>query len=458
MKRILLSVFAAALTAAWAVPATAASVDFSGQYRLRGEFRDNKDFDENNTDTNSDYLQRVRLTANAQATSDTSVKITIQDSRTWGTNVTTKGTPGVTSGPGLTDANNNTSLDLHESYVLVKDLFGSPISAKIGRQQLVYGDQRLIGAFGWDNRARSFDAIKFSYGSEMVNVDAWTSKVRENTTSDNDQDFYGLYATVKAVPNNTVDVYALYLRDGSTTAFVGNNTTSNAVFTGAGAINKPQDLWTYGLRVKGNWNAVDYTGEIAGQTGTIDKATASFDLSGTMVTIKGGYTLPLQAAKVRVGAEYDYASGDSNPGDNDMETFTNLFPTNHGHYGYADVQGLRNTSTWGINAKAQVNPQLSLYAAYWNFTLAEEHDNWYGAGDWMSNPTAGFRTGNATNTQDEAASEVDLVATYKYNSAFTAQLGYSLVTTGDLTDSKIAGAGGQAADQDFAYLMLTANF
>ena len=85
MKRIILSVFAAAVTAAWAIPASAGDVTFSGQYRLRGEFVDNSDYDEAVNDTSDMWGQRVRLTANAKATDDVSAKITIQDTRNWGT-------------------------------------------------------------------------------------------------------------------------------------------------------------------------------------------------------------------------------------------------------------------------------------------------------------------------------------------------------------------------------------
>src|SRR3972149_701459 len=116
MKRLLLSVFAAAITAAWVIPApvTAADVTLSGQYRLRSEFRDNADFSTATTDNTSFYGQRVRLTAKAQATDDTSVKITLQDTRNWGASQAAAG------GPGLTDTGN--TLDLHESYVNVKNI------------------------------------------------------------------------------------------------------------------------------------------------------------------------------------------------------------------------------------------------------------------------------------------------------------------------------------------------
>ncbi len=84
MKRILLSVFAAAVAVAWAAPSNAADVTFSGQERLRTEWRDSLHFNKNTKDAQDFWLERTRLTANVKATDDTTLKITLQDSRTWG--------------------------------------------------------------------------------------------------------------------------------------------------------------------------------------------------------------------------------------------------------------------------------------------------------------------------------------------------------------------------------------
>ena len=35
-----------------------------------------------------------------------------------------------------------------------------PVSLKIGRQELSYGDERLVGAFAWNNIGRVFDSAR----------------------------------------------------------------------------------------------------------------------------------------------------------------------------------------------------------------------------------------------------------------------------------------------------------
>ena len=341
MKRILLSAFAVAITAAWAVPVSAADVSLSGQYRLRGEYRNNADYNEDAGDDRAAWTQRVRITANAKATDDTSVKATIQDTRTLGAT-------GV-----LSDASTSTTItntvDLHEAYVNISNLLEQPVTFRAGRQELAYGDERVIGAFGWSNNARAFDGFKFLYSTDAVNVDFFLTNVSEDSvdtdaTLNDDSDFNGIYATLKQViPNNTLDVYLLHQTDNS-------NLTR----------------YTAGARLKGAAAGVDYTVELPFQTG---EETATTDISAWALAVKAGYTLPT-AMKLRVGAEFDMGSGDDDATDNENGTWSDLYPTNHAHFGYADVTG----PTVGQPYRLSVNgPSSEREISMWptNYTKTE---------------------------------------------------------------------------------------
>lgn len=403
MKRILLSVFAVAITAAWAVPASAADVSLSGQYRLRGEYRDNVDFNEDAGDDRASWAQRVRITANAKATDDTSVKATIQDTRTWGAT-------GV-----LSDASTSTSVtntvDLHEAYVNISNLLEQPVTLRAGRQELAYGDERIIGAFNWSNNGRAFDAFKLMYSTDAINVDVFAATVSEDSadtdaTLNDDTDLNGVYATLKQViPNNTLDVYLLHQTD-----------------------NVDLTRYTVGARLKGAVAGVDYTVELPFQTG---EQNATTDISAWALAVKAGYTLPT-ALKLRVGAEYDMGSGDDDATDNENGTWVDLFPTNHAHFGYADVSGANswaNLTAISVNGTLDLNEKTKLYAAYWNYTQNE----------------------TAAGADDSVGSEIDVTATYKYNNAVAVEAGISRFFVGDALAT-------DGDDQDWAYLMLTANF
>jgi hypothetical protein len=412
MKRIILSVFAAAVTAAWAIPASAGDVTFSGQYRVRGEYIDNNDFADATPDTTDFWGQRVRLTANAKATDDVSAKITLQDTRLWGQG----GAAGL-----LTDNGVSNTTDLHEAYLNVSNIFGTPVSFRAGRQELAYGDERLVGAFGWSNNGRAFDGAKFMFATDAVNIDFFTTTIAEDTTTANDDTyFHGIYATLKQlIPNNSLDLYVLNL-DGQ------NSTATNH--------------YTFGARLKGAAAGVDYTVEGAYQTGDLDTTPlvagdATTDLAAYAFAVKAGYTLPI-SMKLRVGAEYDFATGaDSDAGEN--ETFQNLFPTNHAHFGIADVTGANqwsNISAWSVNASSDLTEKLRLFVAYWDFTQDEA-----------------AAVGSFNGTSDDLGSEIDLVATYKYNNNVSIEAGASRFFAGDA-------AAGTQDDRDFAYLMITGNF
>ncbi len=454
MKRLLAIVFALTMGLAWTLPSLA--VEFSGQYRLRGEYRDNADFRDGSGygDGRAFYGQRIRLTGKASPTDDVKVKVTIQDTREWGEFYNTNG------GPRLTEVNDSYELDIHEGYLQIDNVAGTPVAVRMGRQELVYGNERLVGAFGWSNNGRSFDAIKFMYTSDAFDVDAWTAKIQERSGAscvapncNNDQDFYGVYATVKTIPNAVLDLYVLLLNDGS----------GQATFNNTGAITSgtvsDTNLWTYGVRVKGDVAGLDYTVEVPFQTGEIEVTGAQdYDISAWAYAIDVGYAIPGAPMGLRVGGQLIYASGDDNMGDNDMDTFSNLFPTNHLHYGYADQQGWRNVNAWNLNATAKVTPNTTVKLDYWDFTVDEEADCWYGAGNWMNAPacTAGIRAGNST-WDDQVGSEVDITVKHKYNSAVSILTGYSRFFAGDRLDDAL-GTGVEADDQDWAYFQVTANY
>ena len=54
-------------------------------------------------------------------------------------------------------------LDLRQGFFEVGNPAEFPVMAKVGRQELIYGDERLIGAFDWNNFSRTFDAVKLRY-------------------------------------------------------------------------------------------------------------------------------------------------------------------------------------------------------------------------------------------------------------------------------------------------------
>jgi hypothetical protein len=241
-----------------------AAWDFGGTVRLRYETRDgfgiagspgSMDFRENGADVSNAYLlSRVRLRAGYTskwwgALAEGRSSAVADDDRVASLAPVRKEGHGPESD----------TIDLHQAYVTLGNHKEFPVSMKVGRQELSYGEERIVGAFGWNNIGRVFDAAKVRWQNEWFGVDAFGSRVvipedeRFNVVNDYDW-FWGFYASSTQIPKHTVDLY-----------FLGRNASVQAL-TAEPSPQAPQpsarDIYTLGIRFKslpaqfGPW---DYT-------------------------------------------------------------------------------------------------------------------------------------------------------------------------------------------------------
>ena len=152
----------------------------------------------------------------------------------------------------------------------------------------------------------------------------------------------------------------------------------------------------------------------------------------------------------RLGLAYNFGSGDADPADRDIETFQNLFPTNHKFYGQMDAFSWQNMHDAEINVKVQPTRAVSLKAEYHAFWLANTNDVWYRA-----NGVTAVRPMNsaARNADNYAGSEVDVTAQWNVTKNFAIEAGYSHFFAG--TYLKDTGA---HDDADFGYLQAALTF
>ncbi|HEV3224487.1 MAG TPA: alginate export family protein [Puia sp.] len=142
-----------------------AQFSMSGQFRLRTEFRDGQGAPlPEGTNPAFFISQRTRLNIGYQMYR-LKLGFSIQDIRVWGQDVSTINR--------TTIANNN-GLMLYEAWaeILLTDtsLKNKSLSLKIGRQELVYDDQRLIGNLDWLQQGRRFDAAVLKYESGLWKI------------------------------------------------------------------------------------------------------------------------------------------------------------------------------------------------------------------------------------------------------------------------------------------------
>src|SRR5215208_5298360 len=119
--------------------------------RVRGEFRERMEgFDGLGfTDTRDDlyWLSRFRFNATVTPSKVVSFQAQVQDARVAKKSVGPTGTPF------------KAPFDLRTGFADIGSATG-PVSMRVGRQELVYGEQRLVGHVAWLNAARTFDGAK----------------------------------------------------------------------------------------------------------------------------------------------------------------------------------------------------------------------------------------------------------------------------------------------------------
>lgn len=331
-------------------------VEVGVEVRWRLEFRDNADLQP--ADDFDQFLgQRIRAHLRVQIHPHLSAYVQGQDVWLFGAESDT--------------VIHNLGTNLHQAYLDWTPGGSEHWELRAGRQELIYGEERLLGAFGWDNVGRSFDAARLRYRSGAWSNDfLWGRLVDVRRAGalhrPGNQDLYGVYLTRarQGSPART-ELYGLYLRDGLRT--VGERPLdapqATRIFTlGFRRIYQPGTSWSYGLE-----HAWQF-----GRRGP-DRHRA------TMLVAKGGHTWGGRW-RPRLGLEYDFATGDDDPRDGNSREFNNLFPTNHIYYGYADLLGLRNMHDLRLTAAARVHPKLIIEADYHRFLLAAQRGPWKNAG------------------------------------------------------------------------------
>ncbi|MBI5749181.1 MAG: alginate export family protein [Nitrospinae bacterium] len=362
MKRYFFVFLVGFFFALFVTEASATEVKVGGEIRVRGE-----SVGSDGPGTKGMVLQRTRINVDAQVNETVKAYIQVQDSRSWGRDGTTNGTGtsgdetttiGATGGTVKVD----NRADIKQAYFQLDKIIDQPLSVRVGRQVMAYGEHRLIGGFEWSNNARSFDAVKLMYNAETFGVDLWSARIYETSTTSSDSDFNGIYATYKGIPSNTVDLY--YLQDTVPKSAVSGSPND------ANDANKGRDVSTYGLRLNGKLADMDYTGEIALQGGTRTNTGTEVKQEASAYAVKAGYTIP-SVMGLRVGAEYDSATGDDSGTADKKEDFQNLYPTNHYLYGFTDDISWSNMKAWAVVASLKPVEGLWLGAEYWNYTAAK---------------------------------------------------------------------------------------
>ncbi|MFN7992363.1 MAG: alginate export family protein [Bryobacteraceae bacterium] len=388
---------------------------FSGELRERFEGYTGGGF---KPDSTNDYvLQRIRLGVQIRPVNWLRFVIQMQDARVFGMT------------PALPPYQN--TADVREAYVQFGSSEGNGLSIKAGRQDMGFGNNRLVGSSWWTNVSRSFDGVRVGYQQGRFRLDAFATSVviiRDGVIDHHNQGtaLYGLYGSFRDwLPHSTLDIYELW------------NIRPN--FGLIGLKNGHLSEWTTGSLARILPYNFDYRTEMAIQRGTLtpDKIRA---WTGHWVL---GYTLLALHTRPRTFLEYDYASGSENTKSGIDGTFDPIYQTTHDKLGLADQVGWRNIKDLRLGEDFTLTRRLRLGASVHDFWLANSHDALY--------PTRGSIVAQSPNgaAGTHVGEEFDIQAIYTPTRQTEFGFGYGHVFTGHFLNVLTKGK-----DYNYPYMLL----
>ena len=234
------------------------------------------------------------------------------------------------------------------------------VTLRTGRQELAFGEERLVGASNWGNVARTFDAIRLGLRHGNYAADVFASSVvaardhvfDRHTQGDN---LHGIYGSINGwVPAGKLEPFAFWR------------------LSPAGINHK-----TIGLRWAGQLpQHFEYTTEMAVQRGS----RAAEDVHAWAGFWRIARPFDSLRYKPVLKVEFNHASGDRNPGDGSYGTFDVLYPTPHDKYGLTDQVGWKNINHVGIIAELKPRKSLVLQFKAHESWLVSARDGLYNAG------------------------------------------------------------------------------
>ncbi len=298
-----------ALPVSLGAQAAAVPVTISGEVRVRTEL------DGRTPGTPSDMvsLLRTRLGVSVEPSERVRAVVRISDSRAFGEESNT-----------LTDASAD-RLDLHEGFIEWTGEAGTRL--RVGRQELAYGDERLIGTVGWANVTRSFDGVQLRVPVGGWTVDGFGATLREfdatnaagvdpraNEGRGRDQSLFGAWAT-----DGPHDLFAIL-----ETRVAGSGLHDVFRRTVGGHATLPVSGLTFDATA-----AFQFGTEVGGDD--IQRDISAWLVSGSVAHQFAGNLKP------RLALQVDALSGDDDPLDKTDGAFNTLYATNHKFYGFMDL-------------------------------------------------------------------------------------------------------------------------
>jgi hypothetical protein len=397
-------------------------IRFSGDERMRLEGFSGGGFHPGNDDVY--LLNRLRFSATLQPGTWWKIVTQTQDARVGGDNQTPHGPP------------RQDTWDLRQAYAELGDPDKNPVALRVGRQEISLGGERLVGVSQWQNVGRSFDAARLLLHYRKLKLTAFAASVvvlRDGQvgSADAGNNLHGLYGSIANwIPNSTLEPYFMWRLQPNVRSELGP----------FGHL----DMKVSGARWLGKVRAFDYNTSIVLERGSA----ATDQVNAWAGHWLAAYSFPKVVGSPRLVAEYNYATGDGNPHDGQVNTFQLLYPTAHDRHGLTDQVGWRNIHHLRGTVEIKPHPKWTLTPSYNAFWLADARDALYNSQGNVVVPRVA--DGSAGRWVGQ---ELDVAAAYSITSVTQIGAGFGHIIPGTFLRHATPGHG-----YSYPYLQITTKF
>ena len=364
-------------------------IDTQAEERFRYEAYDNSNFKAGAND--SYLLNRFRFQVDLHTLSWLRVTAQVQDARA--------GFQNPPLGPP-----NTVRWDLKLAYAEI----GAPerhwFNLRVGRQLINYNNT-IIANSEWRNQARSYDAAVLNLNAkrEHLGIFAASAVVPQAygvSPHQEGNNIYGAYGRIDdfLVPHSNLEPFFLWRVQ-----------PKEVVEPAAGKTTGKENEKALGVRFKAQAHtALDYSGEVILETGKV----GSQSLRASAAQAGAAYQFLDVVAKPRVFAQYDYATGNSNPAQNKSHTtFDTIYPTAHDRFGITDLFGWQNLESVRAGTTVEPHRRLTFTVQGLDFWAADALDSIY-------NTSGGAIVSNKTDHGRHVGAEIDSYSWYELNKHF----------------------------------------
>jgi hypothetical protein len=364
-------------------------IDLAAEERFRYEAYDDSSFKAKVDD--SYLLNRFRFQVDLHTTSWLRVTAQVQDARA--------GFQNPPIGPP-----NTVRWDLKLAYAEIGVPERHWFSLRVGRQLINYNNT-IIANSEWRNQARSYDAAVLNLNAKREHLGLFAASavvpqaygVSPHQEGNN---IYGAYGRIDdfLVPHSNLEPFFLWRVQPA-------EVVEPAVAKTAGKENEK----ALGVRLKAQARtALDYSGEVILETGTV----GSQPLRAWAGQAGAAYQFLDGLAKPRVFAQYDYATGNSNPAQNKSHTtFDTIYPTAHDRFGISDLFGWQNIESVRAGTTIEPHRRLTFTVQGLDFWAADALDSIY-------NTSGSSIAYNKTDHGRHVGAEIDGYSWYELNKHF----------------------------------------